>query len=79
MHRVHQQPTDHTDAPDWQLTVQDAFNNAFACIFVVETGLMLVGLGPRCYFSTGRQTFEFVVTVASLADLLLDVSQTCAG
>lgn len=51
----------------------------FACIFVVETCFVLVGLGPRCYFSTGRQTFEFVVTIASLADLVMDVSGACSG
>lgn len=71
--------TDHANAPDWQLTAQDAFNNTFALIFVVESCLMLYGLGLRCYFSTGRQTFEFVVTVASLIDLTMDLSGACSG
>ncbi|CAM9490330.1 unnamed protein product [Ectocarpus fasciculatus] len=70
---------DHADAPDWQLTAQDIFNHTFASIFVVETCLMLYGLGFRCYFSTGRQIFEFVVTVASLIDLVMDLSGACSG
>lgn len=40
---------------------------------------MLYGLGFRCYFSTSRQIFEFVVTVASLIDLVMDLSGACAG
>lgn len=71
--------TDHANAPDWQLTAQDAFNHTFALIFVVETCLMLYGLGFRCYFSTGRQIFEFVVTVASLIDLIMNLSNACSG
>ncbi|CAM9379872.1 unnamed protein product, partial [Ectocarpus sp. 13 AM-2016] len=70
---------DHADAPDWQLTAQDIFNHTFASIFVVETCLMLYGLGFRCYFSTGRQIFEFVVTMASLIDLVMDLSGACSG
>ncbi|CAM9416805.1 unnamed protein product, partial [Scytosiphon promiscuus] len=70
---------DHANAPDWQLTAQDAFNNTFALIFLVEACLMLYGLGLRCYFSTGRQIFEFVVTVASLIDLTMDLSGVCSG
>ncbi|CAM9140740.1 unnamed protein product, partial [Hapterophycus canaliculatus] len=70
---------DHANAPDWQLTAQDTFNNTFALIFVVEACLMLYGLGLRCYFSTGRQIFEFVVTIASLIDLTMDLSGACSG
>ncbi|CAN0102719.1 unnamed protein product [Ectocarpus sp. 12 AP-2014] len=70
---------DHADAPDWQLTAQDIFNHTFASIFVVETCLMLYGLGFRCYFSTGRQIFEFVVSMASLIDLVMDLSGACSG
>lgn len=46
---------------------------------MVEACLMLYGLGFRCYFSTGRQVFEFVVTVASLTDLIIDLSRACSG
>lgn len=62
-----------------QALVQDAFNYAFALIFVVEATLALIGLGPRCYFSMGRQTFDFIVTVASVVDAALELSQTCSG
>ncbi|CBJ31134.1 conserved unknown protein [Ectocarpus siliculosus] len=40
---------------------------------------MLFGLGFRCYFSTGRQIFEFVVTMASLIDLVMNLSGACSG
>lgn len=46
---------------------------------MVETGLMLYGLGFRCYFSTSRQIFEFVVTVASVIDVAMDLSDACSG
>lgn len=71
--------TDHAHAPEWQLAAQDIFNNTFAFIFVVETSLMLYGLGFRCYFSTSRQIFEFVVTVASVIDVSMDLSGACSG
>lgn len=71
--------TDHAHASDWQLTAQDIFNHIFAFIFVVETCLMLYGLGIRCYFSTNRQSFDFVVTVAAVIDVAMDLSGTCSG
>ena len=40
---------------------------------------MLYGLGLRCYFSTSRQIFEFVVTVASVIDAAMELSNACSG
>lgn len=70
---------DGADIPEWQSIAQDRFNDAFALIFVVEATLALIGLGPRCYFSMGRQVFDFIVTVASVADVLLNMSNACSG
>ncbi|CAM9335645.1 unnamed protein product, partial [Sphacelaria rigidula] len=70
---------DGANVSDSQSTVQDIFNDGFAFVFVVEASLALIGLGPSCYFSTGRQTFDFVVTVASLADVFFTRSHTCSG
>lgn len=69
---------DRFDAPNWQQSAQDIFNHGFACIYMVETCLLIIGLGPRCYFSRGSQILEFVATMASLADLIMDISNACS-
>ena len=38
-------------------------NAAFTCIFIVEAGLKIMGMGVRCYFYSGWNKLDFFVVV----------------
>uniref|UniRef100_UPI00358DF891 two pore channel protein 1 n=1 Tax=Myxine glutinosa TaxID=7769 RepID=UPI00358DF891 len=52
------------------------FPIAFVAFYCVEAVLKIVGLGPTCYFTSGWNVFDFLVTLSALLGLsvcLLDV------
>mmetsp|Transcript_1005 Transcript_1005/g.1224 ORF Transcript_1005/g.1224 Transcript_1005/m.1224 type:complete len:2440 (-) Transcript_1005:185-7504(-) len=53
-------------------------NVALAMIFVLEAILKLIGHGFTAYFSDSVDVFDFVVSVVSMIDSLLFITQTCA-
>ena len=47
-------------------------NYFFTIVFTLEMVIKLFSYGPRSYFNSGWNTFDFVVTWSSLVDLVLD-------
>ena len=47
-------------------------NLVFTSIFIMECSLKLVALGAKQYFSSSWNTFDFIVVLTSIIDLLMD-------
>lgn len=55
-------------------TVLDNLNLTFTAIFISEAILKLTALGPIGYFRNGWNQFDFFVVMASILDLILQIS-----
>jgi len=53
---------------DFNMTLE-CFNIAFTCIFSVEMVIKLIGLGPKAYFSSAYNAFDFLIVFVGLFEL----------
>lgn len=56
---------------------QEALSNvnlSFSIIFMAEAVIKLIAYGPKGYFRSGWNQFDFFVVMASLLDIVLDFS-----
>jgi len=65
--------------PQWMDDAIDWCNLAFAVIFTVEAVLKLIGSGPRIYFESGMNNFDFTVTATSLIDSIMFVMEVATN
>ncbi|ETO20855.1 voltage-dependent T-type calcium channel subunit alpha-1H [Reticulomyxa filosa] len=56
---------------DTAKTVLEVFNSIFTVIFVIELVLMLIGLGPRLWWSDHSNIFDGIIVMVSLVDLIV--------
>ena len=49
------------------------------CLFLRTRAIKIAGLGSSLYFSTAEYVFDFVVTIVSILDSVLFISDTCGG
>ena len=48
-------------------------NLAFTIIFILEAAIKLIGLGPKAYFHSKWNRFDFCIVIASILEFLLEL------
>jgi hypothetical protein len=51
--------------------ILDHINLAFTCIFIIEAGIKLIGLGIKGYFYFAWNIFDFFVVCSSIVDIII--------
>ncbi|CAB4001908.1 voltage-dependent N-type calcium channel subunit alpha-1B-like isoform X1, partial [Paramuricea clavata] len=63
--------TEHYNQQEWMTEFQDKAEIMFLSIFVMEMLLKIYGLGPSTYFRSTFNTFDFVVIIFGLFELII--------
>jgi len=56
---------------DWNMALEN-INTVFNFLFLIECTLKLIGLGPRQYFSSKMNSFDFGIVMISLLGFIID-------